>query len=183
MRLIENTPFNEEKDLAKAYNDFMELLPYDTDWAFFRDADTLFLDSFYGKHMLNIIRENPEYSCITGCTNRIGSPALLHDEYEGDDITIHRRISSNMKLLHGNMVTTLDYVADVSTLSGMCFAINKGAWKKSGGFRSGVNGMVGVDNNIHLDLINSGSKVGLAKGFYIYHWYRGGNKLDNKHLM
>ncbi len=183
MILIENTPFNLEKDLAKAYNDFMELLPEDG-WALFRDADTLFLDSFYGKYMTELIEKNPQFSCITAVTNRIGSPALKYSEYSGDDIVVHRKICKEQKEKHGYTVNEIGYVPMVSTLSGMCFVLSKKAWRKIGGFRRNANnGMLGVDNNLHYDLIQKNLKVGVAPGFYLYHWYRGGNTSDVKHLI
>ena len=69
--LFENTPYRTDLDLIKSYNSFMKLLP-DDGWAVFRDGDTLFLDSYYGKVIEEAIKENPDTDCFTCYTNRVG---------------------------------------------------------------------------------------------------------------
>ncbi len=183
MTLFENTPYRSDKDLIQAYNSFMELLPKNS-WALFRDADTLFLDSFYGQHIIDAIEQNPNTGCFTCLTNRIGQPAQLHNEYKGDDITIHRQISHKLKQLNG-----LSYKTFVGTkynlMSGMVMVIKKETWENIGGFKEwslGHSKILGVDNKLHLDLEKHNYDVKVLTGLYVYHWYRGGDMYDTKHL-
>ena len=62
----------------------------------------------------------------------------------------------------------------------MLFIIKKSAWNKIGGCKS--NGMLGVDNEIHMNIKKHGMKLYRIDGLYVYHWYRGGNKYDTSHL-
>lgn len=184
-KLFENTPYNSDRDLIEAYNSFMELLP-DDGWTLFRDADTLFLDSYYGKHILKAIEMYPETGCFTCLTNRIGARKQLHNEYKGDDITIHRQIATNLRNLNGDSYVAFGpAVKKVNVFSGMMFVLSKKVWKDIGGFKEfkpGHGRMLGVDNRLHLDLDAKGYDVKILTGMYIYHWYRGGNAGDIKHL-
>lgn len=193
MIIFENTPYREDKDLIKAYNSFMEVLPEDG-WALFRDADTLFLDPFYGEVINRAIRNNPDAGCFTCLTNRIGNNFQLHDEYTGDDITIHRTIAERIKAENYNCYDNFSFdIKSGSTLSGMLMVINKSTWQKIRGFKKSTikeharGGMIssnilGVDNQLHKDLHNNNIKLKIIKEMYIYHWYRGGDKTKKDHL-
>jgi len=170
--IYENTPYNNEKDLIKAYNGFMKLIP-DNSWALFRDADTLFLDSHYNELFEQAIINNPDTLCFTGTTNRINNKKQLHNEYEGDDINIHRKIAKKLRQEYAN---TYENLTPPNYLSGFCILINKSIWKKINGFKPWNNKsrILGVDNRLHKDLIAHNESVKVIKGLYMYHWYRGG---------
>ena len=57
----------------------------------------------------------------------------------------------------------------------------KSVWEKVGGFKE--DKMLTVDNDIHRKIRISGEKVGLMKGIYVQHWYRGGIKENRQHLL
>ena len=182
IQLFENTPYRRDKDLVKAYNSFMELLP-DDGWALFRDADTLFLDSFYGETILKAIEDNPDTDCFTCLTNRIGCPIQKHSEYKGDDIIKHREIANKLKSVKPEYI---NFPKDSTLMSGMLFVLSKKAWDKIGGLKKHPNvnnNILGVDNKLHLDLLKNKFKIKVIKNLYIYHWYRGGNMSDTKHLL
>ncbi len=180
INIYEHTPYNNEKDLVKAYNSFMKLIPNDG-WALFRDADTLFLDSHYNELLERAIIDNPDTFCFTGVTNRINNKDQLHDEYKGDDIVIHRRIAMKLRKKYGHSCKEFlppDY------LSGFCILLKKTLWKKLNGFKPWNNKskILGVDNKLHKDLIAHNEPIKIIKGLYMYHWYRGGT--DNiLHLL
>lgn len=182
--IFENTPYREDKNLVEAYNSFMQLLP-DGAWALFRDADTLFLDSFYGSHIIECIKRYPQAKCFTAITNRIGNKHQLHAVYNGDDIGKHRSIAISLKQKYGTECTK---IPSAPYMSGMLFVLNKDAWKQIGGFGKFAKQeslILGVDNELHRRLIQHNLPVMLMKGLYIYHWYRGGNigKDRLKHLL
>jgi hypothetical protein len=183
IKIFENTPYREDKNLIKAYNSFMELLP-DNGWALFRDADTIFLDSFFGEIINRAIRNNPNTGCFTCVTNRIGNKAQLHDEYSGDDISTHRKIAEKIKKKNYSKYENLEFSLNASnpkTLSGMLIVLSKDAWKRIGGFKMSTlrlptqpSYILGVDNQLHKDLHKHNINVKIIKELYIYHWYRGG---------
>ena len=182
--IFENTPYRVDKNLIMAYNSFMELLP-ENGWAVFRDADTLFLDSFYGELIIKAIEENPDTDCFTCLTNRIYSRRQLHKEYLGDDIVKHREIAKKLKEKHTSSYEDFTNPNNPTPLSGMLFILSKSSWKKIGGFKEykpGYSKILGVDYRLHLDLFENGFKTKIIKGLYVYHWYRGGNNADIKHL-
>jgi GT2 family glycosyltransferase len=182
MILFENTPYRSDKDLVEAYNSFMRIVPDDA-WVLFRDADTLFLDSFYGKQIEETILRYDNIECFTAVTNRIYRPEQLHkDKYDGDDIKFHRNIATQLKNKYG---TRCEKYPDVGLMSGFCFLLKKTAWKKIGGFKpwhKNQSKMLGVDNQLHKDLKEHGIDVMIMKGLYVYHWYRGGDAKKTDHL-
>lgn len=181
--VFENTPYREDKNLVKAYNDFMSILPKGS-WALFRDADTLFLDSFYGETINRAIKSNPDTGCFTCLTNRIGNKLQLHDEYSGDDISKHREIAEKIKKKNHSKYEEFKFIPKGpkrNTLSGMLILLSKDAWNRVGGFKPSTaisaraaKNILGVDNQLHKDLHNHGIKTKIIKELYIYHWYRGG---------
>ena len=171
MIVFENTPYREDKNLIQAYNSFMELLPEDG-WALFRDADTLFLDPFYGEIINRAIKNNPDAGCFTCLTNRIGNKIQLYDAYAGDDIVKHRKIAEAIKNKNYNTYDTFKFdVNSGSTLSGMLILISRATWVKIGGFKKskitqhrGLNSSIlGVDNQLHNDLHRMGIKLKIIK--------------------
>ncbi len=182
INIFENTPYRSDKDLITAYNSFMELLPEDG-WVVFRDADTLFLDIFYGKIIEEAIINNPDTDFFTCMTNRIGCPYQKHGEYGGDDIKTHRKISDKLKKEFKD--TYIDITNKTPRISGVVMILSKKAWNKIGGFKQYkpcYSNILGVDNKLHIDLENNGFKLKLIKGLYVYHWYRGGDGKNDSHL-
>ena len=179
VKIFENTPYNNEKDLVKAYNDFMEIIPDDS-WALFRDADTLFLDSFYNQLFEEAILQNPNTGCFTAVTNRINCADQLHYEYKGDDISIHRDIAIKLREKYGSSCKSF---TGHDKLSGFCILLKKSVWKEINGFKpyNSKSNILGVDNQLHIDLINNNHDIKIIQGLYMYHWYRGGTK-NKEHL-
>ena len=182
--IFENTPYRSDKNLVIAYNSFMELLPPDG-WALFRDADTLFLDKFYGQTIENVIKENPDTDCFTCLTNRIWCSKQLYNEYKGDDITKHREIAIKLKKKHGTNCEDFSNPTPPYYFSGMVMILSKKSWEKIGGFKEykpNYGNFLGVDNKLHIDLTKHGFKTKIIKGLYVYHWYRGPDNIDTEHL-
>ena len=71
-------------------------------------------------------------------------------------------------------------ITDISPISGVLMLLNKGLWKKACGFEE--KGILGIDNSIHYRVQALGQRVMVMKGVYVYHWYRGGNPSDKRHL-
>ena len=156
----------DKENLGKTYNQYMELVGEDG-WACFLDHDAMFTTEDWYKQVEQIIEKNPEFSLLTASTNRIGNPGQrVAGIDKTHDILYHRKIGLRLQL------QCCQEVQDVTSghcISGVVMIVSKKAWKKAGGFK---DGFLGVDNDFHQRVAKSGGKVGVAKGLYVYHYYR-----------
>ena len=174
-----STPYNSNKNIGVYYNDTMNLLPNDDDYMVFVDGDTIFTTPDFGSLIEEVIKLNPTVDMFTCYTNRVGCKWQVHPNVDGsnNDMKYHMDFGKQLKLDNGTQVTD---VTNNSPFSGMLFIIKKSAWDKIGGAKK--TGMLGVDNDIHMNIRKHGMKLYRIDGLYVYHWYRGGNKNDISHL-
>ena len=52
-----NIPWAEDRNIAEAYNNFMEVVPNDTDFACFIDGDAMFANEFFGAMLYEVIEK------------------------------------------------------------------------------------------------------------------------------
>lgn len=160
----------DKKNLGGTYNQYMNLLALDDDWACFLDHDAMFTTTDWYKQLYEIIAANPEYGCLSAITNRVGNPeqkvANLKDTH---DIIYHRRIGIAAQLQKRTEVMD---VTNTHCISGVVILVKKSTWKKAGGFK---DGFLGVDNDFHQRIVKAGLKVGVMRGIYVYHFYRAEN--------
>jgi hypothetical protein len=179
-------PYNTEKNIGKYYNDFMEILPNDDDFACFVDGDTIFTTSNYGHIIQGVVNEHPDIGFFTCYTNRIGCPWQIAPgvDQETNDINYHRNFGLSLQTQYGTMcedVTTVK-INDISYLmSGVLILLQKKVWQKIGKFAE--NGMLGVDNDLHRKIQNNNEKLFIMKGVYLYHWYRWPDFKNTSHLI
>lgn len=178
--ILYNIPFSREKNIAEAYNVFMELLPSDDDYGAFIDRDAMFVHPFYGRQIEDIIEATGEdlYTCMT---NRVNCRKQLHEHphaFKIDDMRYH--VKEGEKLYNEKYGVVEDITDIVPGISGVVMILKKSAWKRIGGFKG--SGMLGVDNQLHYDVRDSGGRVMLMQGVYTYHWYRGGDCKYINHL-
>jgi len=171
-RIYTFTPYttpDEGKDVGKAYNACMKLLPNDNDWACFLDHDAMFTTLDWNHQLYEIIDANPDYSCLTAVTNRIGNPDQKFANIKSDnhDIVYHRKIGTDAQ---GQFRTDVKDLTTKQAISGVVILVQKKAWKEAGGFEE--EGFLGIDNHFDIALRKEGMKTGLMKGIYVYHWYR-----------
>jgi GT2 family glycosyltransferase len=172
-----NIPWSSDKNIGKAYNAFIELLPTENDYACFIDGDAVFTTAFFGKQIQEIAEAYPECGLFTAMTNRVGSKYQLAGEWKSNDMQEHRKIGA---AICSNYSDTCIDISKQQPFSGVCILIRKSTWRKLGKFKE--EGMLGVDTDIHLKAQAEGEKVYLMRGVYLQHWYRGGNANDKKHL-
>jgi len=159
------TPFALDKNLGAAYNDYMELLPNDNDWACFIDGDTMFLTPDWGELIQDAIDEHPEAGMFTCYTNRVNNQQQL---YRGkfnnnSDIIAHRNIAKVCHEIGKNRVKALTRI-----ISGVMMIIQKKTWKEF----PFTDGLLGVDNDISQRLLNAGKPIYLIQSIYLLHYYR-----------
>jgi len=173
---IPYAPKDKHTNLGWVYNNFMEMVD-DDDWVCFLDHDAAFTTRDWYPQLESVIETNPDYGLFTCLTNRIfmSYQKIKGIDENNHDIAYHRPIGLELQEKYNTEIHPLE--DKTKLLSGVIILISKKAWKQAGGF---ADGFLGVDNKIHLDCINNGIRVGLMKGVYVYHWYRGDG--DTKHL-
>ena len=175
-----NIPWNTEKNIGKAYNSFMELLPSDDDFACFVDGDAVFLHPFFGKQLEDIVKAHPECGIFTATTNRLRCTWQRAGIWGSNDIEVHRGVAKNLWEKYGTHCTEAPKIETKQLLGGVLILIKKSVWRKLGGFK---DGMLGVDNQLHISAEEHNESIMLMNGIYLYHWYRGGNFRDKAHLL
>jgi hypothetical protein len=164
------TPYSLSKDIGKAYNECMDMIP-STDWACLRDGDTCFLTSDWGGIVFNYAWRNP--GCVLTCyTNRIhelSKEQIIPAETFKEAMTIAQGLNGNStKICTG-------------PLSGFLMLVPKTVWNKVK-FQEGV-GLLGVDTQFFKDLRSANIPILRMDGLYIWHTYRLGKDIkDRTHL-
>lgn len=162
-----SSPFSLEKDLGKAYNQAISLIP-DNDWICFTDGDTLFLTSDYGKQLQEIVDLHPNTGLFTCITNRVGQKQQCYNNTISEDPNIlnHRRIALQIQREKRHQVKPLNIV-----ISGHLMLIKKSVWKEVGGFPEGT-GLLAVDNKFSSRILRAHKQILLMEGVYLFHYYR-----------
>lgn len=164
INIIYSTPARPDKNIGKAYNDFMATVPNEA-WVCLRDGDTMFMTPDWCQHIEDIIKENGDKFDLIGCmTNRLrGKHQLIDGMFDNENISDHLEVA---KQIRSNKVEAVNGVA------GLCLIFRKSLWDK----------VKFVENSIHFDtqfcksVTLSGGRIGVAKGLYLFHLYRWGQK-------
>jgi hypothetical protein len=172
-------PWDSNKNIGKYLNELMSKLD-DDEWVCILDSDAMHTTTYFGKRIEEVIDKNPEYSLFTCYTNRVDCPWQIapNSDWNSDDISYHRNIGEELWQNNG---TKVNDVTNNTLLSGVMIMMTKKTWNLIGKFEE--NMLIGIDNNIHKKIKDSGLKVGLMTGIYLYHWYRGGDKNNNYHII
>lgn len=161
-------PYSVTGDLGQAYNQYMELLPTEEDWAVLTDGDTSWLMPKYGHQIQEIINQQPETGIFTCLTNRVGSTEQCY----------RNRISPERDMLKHKIIA-LDCDASArlkvkeirNIISGHCMVVQKKTWLDVGKFDENI-GILAVDNMFSRKILDKGYKILLMEGVYLWHYYR-----------
>jgi len=158
MNIYYFTPYSLDKNLGAAYNQYMELLPSDDDWACFLDGDTMFLTFDWGHLIQNAVESHPEAGMFTCYTNRVNNPNQCYRKYfsENRNIVAHRNIAKVCRETCKNRVKEL-----TRSISGMMMIIQKKTWKQF----PFIEGIIGVDTDIST---GDAEKLDLKDNFVDY---------------
>lgn len=178
-----NIPYKSDKNLGKAYNEFMELLPKDTDYACFVDADTIFTTPNYGTVIEEVLHRYPNVRCFTALTNRVSCKWQVHSgvDPKNNDMEYHRIFGKGLQEIYGTKCEDVSDKPSNEAMSGLLILIRKDLWRRIGKFKE--SGMLGIDNDLHWKIQKNREKIYLMKGIYLYHWYRYPNFRDTSHLV
>lgn len=153
----------------------------DDDWIIFLDHDAIWTTDKWYQQIQAAIDTKDKVGMFTCMTNRVMNTEQLYRRKisENHDMSYHRKVGADLYKAHGS---NYYHLTKGSPVSGVVMIVNCGIMKKIK-FRE-LDSPLGVDNYAHFDLVDAGYKVGLLKGLYVYHWYRGDKNYKNtSHLV
>ena len=159
--LVTMTPWRDDANLGRAYNDAMGRLAAD-EWAIFLDHDAMPTTGLWHKQFAEAAAFLPDAGAIVAMTNRIASSWQRCGDPKSNDVAEHRRIGAE----RAGIRSLLD-ISETKGFGGVMFAISKAAWAAAGGFADGLGC---VDHSIHFRLRSVGRTVWMHEGIYVYHW-------------
>ncbi len=168
-----SSPYRSDKNLGKAYNDFMRLIP-DGNWVCLHDHDTMFLLPETIQMIDEYTKKFPDTGIFTCWTNRIGNPhqRVLPLNDNNDSILYHIGVAEKYKEL-------LFQCSEVITeISGFLMVINKSTWNKIKFQESGK--CLGIDTDFSLKVLASGMNILRMDSVYVWHTYRSKNGITDK---
>lgn len=178
MKVHDIIPYSLEKNLGKAYNEDISLIP-DDDWIIVRDADTCFLTPDGPAIIHQYITRFPDTKLFTCFTNRVTtlSPMQLLSGQVDEDFDIKNHVFKAME-----QKKNLYNVTSIETwISGFLMVFSKKTWKEFP-FREDYK-CLKVDNNFSRRILANGHKIMRMNGLYVFHLYRAINGIfDKTHL-
>jgi GT2 family glycosyltransferase len=171
-------PFSIEKNLGKAYNEAMQLIP-DDDWMCFLDYDAMLLTPDAPAILHEYATRYPDAALLTCYTNRIHqtSQQLLFGQInENDSMRWHLQQAIKQK-------EQLYQVSPIHrNVSGFLMLISKKSWLRFPFSETGE--CLGVDTEYWKRLREAGQKMYRMDGLYCWHTYRLLNGINDKtHLQ
>jgi len=168
-------PYSFDKNLGKAYNEYMELIP-DNDWGCIMDGDIMFLMPDWGHQIQQAVIDNPDAGIITCITNRISNKKQRLDE-PSTDILIHKR-----KAQERYKARKCRYSECNRNISGFLMCIKKSVWQRIK-FPE-IGSLLNVDNIFSREILRNHKKIIIMEGMYVFHYYRLlEGKQDKSHLL
>ena len=178
MKIHIKTPFAEDKNLGRAYNEAFEDIE-ERDWVCLIDHDVLFLTPDAINIMYEYVRSFPEAGIFTCYTNRIhplAAAQLLDGRVnENTCVKYHQERAYNQKRF-GISVTELRH-----HISGFLMLVSKKTWREIKFPESGK--CLGVDNDYSQAILDAGKTIYRMNGLYVWHSYRLNDIKDKSHLQ
>lgn len=164
--IFDITPFRSDKNIGKAYNERIKVLPKDA-WIIIRDADCMYLTPDYGNIIEQIILDyGNEYVVIGAMTNRLGNDEMCYGGKFSDDMDIRNHIIIAQKVKKDFGIKEVDICA------GFFMMFRKDTWEKVGGFSENILDAPYTDKRFCKKIKESGGKIGIAQNLYLFHAYR-----------
>ena len=169
-----------DKNLSGFYNRELEALPSDDDWCLFQDRDVWWPNPHFFKDIERVVqKQGDKFDLFTCMTNKVGTMYQVNRRmYKVDNIEDHVQCALNMSRAHG---ASVEDITNRPPISGMVILAKKSLITQGRKLKDGL--LLGADNELHYIAKESNKRVGLMKGVYVWHYYRG-NDINNKsHLL
>jgi hypothetical protein len=175
------TPYSSEKNLGKAYNEAMDLIP-DGDSACIRDIDTLFLTPEQPAIIEQYANEHPNavLTCYLNRCSPLSRMQLLGETVsEERDILQHIGLAVHQQDRHKITRSATEINRDIS---GTLMVVPKSVWMKVPFPDNGK--CLGVDTTFGRQIRAAGIKILRMNAVYLFHTYRLANGVhDKRHLV
>lgn len=163
-------PGRSDKNIGKALNDHCNLVKNEDDWIVTMDGDMMFLQPFWAKQLEDIImKHGNKYRLFVPVTNRIASlrQRPFPEDFENFDMLHHKKVADKLYTEH------YDEVADYTKApAGLMLVFQKRIYDRIK-FREK---RIDFDTIFGRKMMMNGFKMGLMKGFYVFHGYRMGQE-------
>ena len=173
------TPFARDKNLGKAYNDAIVLIP-DSDWICLMDYDAMFLMPEQINRMYEYVEKFPNASMFVCYGSRVHdlSPQSFKDKkYESATGIAGHIVLAQQQFEKGVVASRV-----VRPVAGFLMLFSKATWF-SFKFIEGI-GCLKVDTTFSKQILYSGGQILLMESIYIWHTYRlATHKKDITHLI
>jgi len=169
------TPFRLDKNLGRAYNEAVSLIP-DGDHVCLMDYDMCFFSPNSIPLIYDYVFIYPDavLTCWQSRGHDIAAQTSKKSEFD------LRLLADNAIQLEKEFGGQLPVIEITKHLSGFCLVFPKSLWKEVP-FKEGI-GCLGVDTNWMKDLQEKGKKVYLMERIFALHAYRLKDKQDKSHL-
>jgi hypothetical protein len=172
------SPYSTTGNIGGEYNARVAELP--DGWICITDGDAMFLTPEYGRQIAEVC-ESTQFSLIGCTTNRLGRPIQRHQGVLSTDWNIHNHYRIACELRDTNWGQVQD-VTDTRYIAGMFMLFRRSTWER---IRFAENTPF-FDDIFSRAVIKSGGRLGLMRGLYMFHFYRGWSenpRFDKGHLV
>lgn len=171
-------PGRPDKNIGRAYNEICSLFPDDS-WICISDQDCLWWPELVLKQIGEILNRDSSYSLLGCMTNRLASEYQrpFPGDFDNMNIRDHRARAEELYNKNYGIVE-----GERRPIAGLFMLFPKKVWNRIK-FKEQC---ISADTKFCKDILRSGGKIGLMKGVYCFHWYRG-NAVNpasyKKHLL
>jgi GT2 family glycosyltransferase len=176
------TPWADDRDLGKAYNEYCALVPDENDWICLRDGDTMFLGIRWGQVCRWYIDNYPGTGLFSAITNRVGDPSqcVKNKMDKKPRIEYYREYAMKMERFPPKDRPREKLLK--APISGFCMLFQKKTWQRHP-FEEGV-GLLRIDNAFSRKVKHSKKPIVLMSRLFVWHYYRlNEGKTDKTHLL
>jgi hypothetical protein len=164
MRIFYSNPFSLDKDIGKAYNEYLSSLnAKDDDWIVMQDGDILYLTPDWGKRINDALSLDGDKFGLVGCyTNRLRSKHQLHKNAFNYDLNVRNHFDIANSYQEEGIQEIKEYIA------GFFMAFQYKTWKK---IKFAENSLA-FDSLFSMRVKEIGLNIGLIRSLYVFHGYR-----------
>lgn len=159
------TPYALDKNFGRELNE--RISECSDGWICLNDADSMFLTTRYGNQITEICART-DFDLLGCVTNRLGRPIQRHtlEMCNNFDVKHHYAIA---KQLESENWCLVEDITKYKFVAGLCMLFRKSLWETVK-FKENC---ITWDDEFSQAVTAQGGKLGLMRGVYKFHFYRG----------
>ena len=160
-----SNPYDPNKNIGAALNEFCDNVPSDDDWICLQDGDIMYLTPDWGNQIYDALKRHGNDFDLIGCvTNRLGATTqTVPGMYDVTDLTSHHEKAVELSKSKWAEVMPVE-----GGIAGMFMLFKKSLWKK---YKFAENNRK-FDTDFSKRLIADKKRIGIMTGLYVLHLYR-----------